>query len=109
MVRSAARAAVALLVVATVSSAHAQGAVPLDVQAKLLLKIASYDRNLPADELGVAVVHSTRDNDGGAAILSALGAIGNLRVSGRAFSAFGVAAASAQDVETKTRARPVYA
>jgi hypothetical protein len=90
------------------SASAAASVVPLDVQAKLLLKIASYDRNLPASEVVVGVVYPPSDAPGGAAILAAMKDL-DVRVGGRNFSSYGIQAGNALEVEAATKDKPVYA
>jgi hypothetical protein len=100
--------AAAALVAIAGTEAMAQTATPIDIQAKLFLKICSYDENLPADLLRVGVAYPSADGETGSQITGTFRSLEKMKVNGRRIEAVAVAYAKPADIEAAVKTLTLY-
>jgi len=82
---------------------------PPDLLAKILFKIATYDENLPHDDVAVAVVYPRRDTITGPRAFAALAAHQSMLVNGRRVIVLSTAYDRVERLESVLGTRPLYA
>jgi len=104
--RSRALLLVALMMGSASTSQAAQ--LPVAIAAKILFKIATYDGNLPAKTVRVAVLYHRGDEAGPDAV-KVLSALGDLRVNGRTLETIGLPYSDAASLEPDLKGKGLYA
>jgi hypothetical protein len=79
-------------------AAQADEGAPLLIAAKVFFKIASYDANLPANEIRVGVAYPADDRETGPEAVRVFQSLGSMRVNGRTISIVPVAFRSAGEI-----------
>jgi hypothetical protein len=98
----------AALVVGATVDAMAQTATPIDVQAKLFLKICSYDENLPTEVLRVGIAYPAADTETGSQIVNTFRSLEKMKVNGRRIETVALGYTKPGDIEAAAKAQSFY-
>jgi hypothetical protein len=86
------------VLLAWTATTRAEEATPLNVAAKLLFKIATYDANLPQGEVRLGVVFPATDREVGTEAVRAFQSLESMRVNGRSIGIVPVPFHSADEI-----------
>ncbi|MBI5510256.1 MAG: hypothetical protein HY903_15980 [Deltaproteobacteria bacterium] len=97
---------IGLVAMGVVIAAPARAAAPIELQAKLFFKIATYDENLPAEVLNVGVAYPSAT--AAAPIVKAFRDLENMKVNGRRIQTIDIPYKVPADIAAAATKSPIY-